>query len=804
MNAAPSSSGLGGHRNRRALQLFALLVASICAATALAAETSVGVDEQSTSPQFRRGGGDEPGVYKGRIEPHWFAENAKFWYRNRLPERGREFIVVDAEQGERRPAFDHERLAESLAEAAGRDVDARRLPFDEIDFSDDGAVVQFDFNGARWACQLDSYKCWKLEDEEPSEADDDDDSPRQGRGFGRRRRGGFGGFGQGGDENRGRSPNGQWRAVVRDDNIYIRPENAEGDGEDGDEFQLTDDGSEQNTYGQLQWSPDSTKLVAFRMTPGDRFEVYLLESSPRGGGRARMRARPYALPGDKFNTYEVNVFDVEAREQTKPETDRLEMEWGQPRVRWDAENKHVRYSQVDRGHQRYRVVDVDAETGEVRNIVDERSETFIWTAHTENLGLDIVTWLEHSEEFLYSSEQNGWRSLYLVDADDGIKNQITENGYVVRGLEWIDEANRQIWFYACGKNPDQDPYFIHYYRVNFDGTDLVELTEGDGNHSVQFSPDRKYLIDTYSRVDAPPVHTLRRASDGSLVCKLEETDISELEERGWKPPEVFVAKGRDGETDIWGIICRPRDFDPDKKYPVIEQIYAGPQGSFTPKNFSAFSRFQALTDLGFIVVQMDGMGTANRSKAFHDECWHDLKDAGFEDRILWMKAAAKEHPEMDLERVGIYGGSAGGQNAAAAVLFHPEFYKVACAGCGCHDNRMDKASWNEQWMGYPVGPQYAECSNIDNAHRLEGKLMLILGELDNNVPVESTYRLVDALIKAEKDFDFVLVPGAGHGMGGQYGTRRMHDFFVRHLQGKEPPNRNAPRENDNDQRDEES
>ena len=215
-------------------------------------------------------------------------------------------------------------------------------------------------------------------------------------------------------------------------------------------------------------------------------------------------------------------------------------------------------------------------------------------------------------------------------------------------IDRIDEAKRQVWFRASGKNPDQDPYFLHYYRINFDGTGLVALTEGNGNHTVQYSPDRKYLIDTYSRVDMAPVHELRRVSDGKLVCKLEEADITALKASGWKPPEVFVAKGRDGKTDIWGIICRPKDFDPDKKYPVIEEIYAGPQGSFVPKTFSPGRRSASLTDLGFIVVQMDGMGTANRSKAFHDVCWQNLKDAGFPDRILWHQAAAKKYPYYDI------------------------------------------------------------------------------------------------------------------------------------------------------------
>ena len=570
------------------------------------------------------------------------------------------------------------------------------------------------------------------------------------------------------------SPDGKWKAVTRDGNVYICST------DDETELQLSRDGSEDNAYAMLQWAPDSKRLVAWRIEPGERKEVHLIESSPDGGGRAKLRSRPYALPGDKFASYELNLFDIASKKQLKPRVDPVD--FGRPRLRWNGDGHRFTCQKIDRGHQRFRLIEVDSHTGEARNIIDEKSETFIWTAHTENVRMSHVNWIADTNEIIYASERSGWRHLYLVDAETGeFKNQITHGEYVVRAIDQIDEEKRQIWFRASGKNRDQDPYLIHYYRVNFDGTGLAALTDGNGNHSVQFSPDRKYIIDTYSRVDMAPAHELRRTSDGKKVCILEKADICELKDSGWQAPEVFVAKGRDGKTDIWGIICRPGDFDPKRKYPIIEDIYAGPHSSYVPKTFSNSRRYASLTELGFIVVKIDGMGTANRSKAFHDVCWKNLKDAGLPDRILWIKAAAKKYSYMDIGRVGIYGTSAGGQNAAGAVLFHPEFYKVAVASCGCHDNRMDKASWNEQWMGYPVGPHYSECSNIDNAHRLEGHLMLIVGEMDTNVPPESTMRFVDALIKADKDFDLIVVPGAGHGGGGSYGRRRMYDFFVRHL-----------------------
>src|SRR5262249_39781100 len=351
-----------------------------------------------------------------------------------------------------------------------------------------------------------------------------------------------------------------------------------------------------------------------------------------------------------------------------------------------------------------------------------------------------------------------------------------------------------------GKNAGEDPYNIHYYRVNFDGTGLVALTEGNGDHFAgggkgggkgaggkgavggglfeRFSPDGKYFIDTYSRPDMPPVHELRRVSDGKKVCDLEKADVSALEAVGWRAPEVFVAKGRDNKTDIWGLVFRPQNLDPTKKYPVIEYIYAGPHDSHVRKTFAAYDPMAALAELGFIVVKIEGMGTANRSRAFHDVSFQNIADAGFPDRILWIKALAKKYDYVDITRVGIYGTSAGGQSSTGALLFHPEFYKVAVSSCGCHDNRLDKASWNEQWMG-AMGPHYEKTSNVTNAHKLRGKLLLIVGELDTNVPPESTMRVVDALIKAGEDFDLIFLPGLDHTNGGAYGDRRRWDYFVR-------------------------
>lgn len=690
--------------------------------------------------------------FRYRLEPNWFAGESQFWYRADLPGRAKRFFVVEADSGEGRPAFDHDRLAAALGKV-GLKCRADRLPFDSITFGEGGETFAFPMRGHMWTCVLSDYSLTKGKA-----------APDPGRAGGRPgRRGRFG---------ERASPDGKWVASVRDGDVYVRA--------GGDVTRLTKDGSAEKPFGLLTWSPDSKTLVAFRVEPGEGKQVHLVESSPRGGGRARLSSRTYPLPGDKFTAYRPVLFRVGAGERVDPKADPID--FGRPRVRWDKGGRSFTYNQVDRGHQRFRLVRIDAEAGGVTNVIDEKSETFIWTAHARSLGVPRVTWLKQSDELIHMTERDGWRHLYLVDAADGrVKNLITPGEYVVRGVVHIDEEKRQLWFTANGGKPGQDPYFIHYYRVNFDGTGLTALTAGDGTHSVQFSPTREYLIDTYSRVDQPPVRELRRGRDGSLIRELGRADAAGLKEAGWRPPTVFTAKGRDGETDIWGVIYKPRDFDPAKKYPVVEHIYAGPHDAHVPKRFGRGRRHADLTEAGFVVVQIDGMGTAHRSKKFHDVCWHNLKDAGLPDRVLWHKAAAKKFPWYDADRVGVVGCSAGGQNAMAAVLFHGDFYDAAVAACGCHDNRMDKASWNEQWMGYPVGPHYAANSNVDNAHRLKGRLMLIVGEMDRNVPPESTYRVVDALIKADKDFDFVMVPGAGHGWGGRFGRRKMKMFLREHL-----------------------
>jgi dipeptidyl aminopeptidase/acylaminoacyl peptidase len=584
-----------------------------------------------------------------------------------------------------------------------------------------------------------------------------------------------------------RSPDGAFTVRFRDHQVVLRKES------DGTETVLTEDGSAEDRYGgRVWWSPDSTRFVVCQTNPGFDRRVHIVESSPADSLQPKLIEFGYRKPGDAVDVRRPRLFDavggVGARRIAVDDSP-IENPWSVDRIEWLADSSAFAYLYNARGHQTVRYVFVDAQTGAARIVAEDSTATFIdWTNKI------FVHRLDATDELIWMSERSGWNHLYLIDTASGaVKNPITTGEWVVRGVERVDEAARQVWLRVMGVHAGQDPYHVHYARVNFDGSGFTMLTEGDGTHRVDFSSDGAHFVDVWSRVDLPPVTEIRRTSDGSRVAVLAEADTEALRAAGWEPPERFAAKGRDGTTDIWGFIQRPSNFDPARSYPVIESIYAGPHGHHVPKGFSVWQGSRSLCELGFVVVHIDGMGTNWRSKAFHDVAHKNLKDAGFPDRIAWMKAAAADRPWMDLSRVGIYGVSAGGQSALGALLFHGDFYKAAVADCGCHDNRMDKIWWNEQWMGWPVDDAYAASSNAEHAANLTGKLLLTVGKIDQNVDPASTMQVVDALIKADKDFELIVFPGLGHGtIGSPYGQRRMRDFFVRSLHGVEPRRTETP------------
>ncbi len=730
----------------------------------------------------------------------WVGNSNRFWYRVSVA-GGHRFVVGDANAWSTRPAFDHYRMAAAVSSASGTAVTAITLPFTTVTMGADLQQLEADAGGARWRCTFTDYVCARIGSA----------TGGGGRGFGR----GAGPAGaQASGAGRGAagatapqvrtSPDGKWHALIQNANVALRPAGAD---TQAPVQQLSLDGAEGNAYQlqSIEWSPDSKRLVAYRRRdPGHNRIVHFVRSSPTDQLQPRYEntgtlspGNPNAMyrkPGDALEINQPVLFDVAARTQLSIDNAQFPNAYQISRPVWRKDGRAFTFEYNQRGHQVYRVLDVDGTTGKVRALISEEPKTFFaYRAPTPGLSDAGKNWrfdIDDGKELLWMSERDGWNHLYLYDGATGkVKNQVTKGPWVVRYVDSVDVTKRQIYFRAVGKNPDQDPYFAHFYRINFDGTGLVAYTEANGMHELSWSPDRSYYIDTYSRVDMPPVVELRRVSDRKML-PLEKGDMSAAVAAGFRAPEVFVAKARDGITDIWGIIVRPANVDANRKYPVLESIYAGPQGSFTPKTWGGGQAFQSSAELGFIVVQLDGMGTNNRSKAFHDYAYKNLADAGFPDRILWHKAVNAKYPYYDITRVGLYGGSAGGQNTLGGLLFHPEFYKAGFASSGSHDNRMDKIWWNEQWMG-EMGPHYGASSNVDNAYRLKGKLFLAVGELDTNVDPSSTMQVVDALIRSHKDFELLVVPNGGHGATGPDGNRRRNDFFVRSLMGVSPPDWNA-------------
>ncbi len=717
--------------------------------------------------------------------PARWTDASRFDYRVTV-DGGIAFMRHDLARGESAPAFDHAALADALAAAgAGRHAPLQ-LPFEQFTEIDAGAGIAMQIDGVRWRCSRAPAVC--VQAPAPS---------ARPRAFGVVRD-----LTVPADGTPRLSPDGRHAATVVDDNVVVR-RTADGavvlQGRGGHAGAFDDPES-------LAWSPDSRWLAVYRVRPGDRRDVVRVETAPRDRRQPRVHTQLYPKPGDAVDIERPLLFDVEAGRAHVIDDALFAAPYRLSPLRWRADSGSVAFEVIHRGHQRVDLIAIDVPAGaaapRARVAVAEPGETFVdtWRGFRHEVG-------GLQDEILWISERDGWRHLYRFDGRTGaLRNALTHGDWVVREVLRVDERTRRVWFTASGMDPGRDPYFRHLFHVGFDGNDLVRLTDVDADHDVTLSPDGTHYVDVYSRVDMPPVMELRRA-DGTRVREIARGDIRALVDAGWRAPEVFVAKGRDGTTDIWGLVVRPRDHDPARRYPVIENIYAGPHDAFVPKTFWPFGYhsggdkqigMQALADLGFIVVQIDGMGTAHRGKRFHDVAWKNLGDSGFPDRIAWHRALAAQDPSYDVTRVGLYGASAGGQSTLGGLLFHPAFYRAGVAWNGCYDNRMDKISWNEQWMGLPEGEgeHYARASGVDNAHRLQGALLLILGEQDDNVDPASTMQVVDALVRAGKDFDLLTIPGGGHAVGRSagpidYAHRRQADFFVRHLQHAETPRWNA-------------
>jgi len=755
------------------MRYTALVVATFIATAPAAAQQAppraLTAEDYARAEQYL-GQHTSPLVFGASVRPNWL-ESGRFWYRNTIPQ-GAEFVMVDPEARTRARAFDHQQLAAALSAAADTAYEPFGLPFRTFHLEADGRSISFDVGLRNYTCDIEEYRCTSEQAEPVS-------MPRSSV----------------------TSPDGRYAAFIRDYNLWVR------ETETGDETQLTTDGIEDFGYATnnagwvrsdrpvLLWSPDSKMIATFQHDGRGVGEMYLVSTNV---GHPRLEAWKYPLPEDTviFRIHRVAIH------LDGPRVVRLQMPPDQHRstvcdhiacrgtfadVEWRADGSQLAFVSTSRDHKHSVLRVADPQTGEVRDVLEETVETFYESGANWRL-------LAETNEVLWYSHRSNWGHLYLYDLDSGrLKNQVTSGDWNVLDIERIDRDRRMIYFTGVGREPG-DPYFRYLYRIRMDGSDLTLLTPDSANHTTTLAPSGRYFVDSYSTPDTPPITVLRDAG-GRKLLDLEEADISQLLATGWTPPIPFSVKARDSVTDLYGLMYRPTDFDPSKKYPIINNHYPGPQsGSVGTRSFvPSRGDTRALAELGFIVVELDGMGTPNRSKSFHEAWYGNMGDNGLPDQITGMKQLAERHPWIDIDRAGIYGHSGGGFSSADAIMRYPDFFKVAVSQAGNHDNRNYEDDWGEKWQGllveHPDGTtNYDNQANQLLAGNLKGKLLIAHGTTDSNVPYYNTLLVVNALIAANKDFDLILFPNRGHGFGREtYMTRRRWDYFVRHLMGAEPP-----------------
>ncbi len=720
-------------------------------------------------------------VFGDKVTPR-FLNDHEFWFRSHK-ESGYEFVIVDAIEKSREPVFDHNRLASTLSVLMDTTIEGYKLPFHEFKFLERNEAIQFFVSDSiRWECDILSYNCtgpdtvFKRKDwERPS-------------------------------------PDRRWLAFERDENLWVRniinnqEKQLSFDGikdhgyavvPEGCCREITDRRSGNRIIPPLKWSPDSRKIITHRYDERNVKSLHLLEADD---GRPILHSYKYAMPGDSvIPTSEAWVFDVEDGTSTKVRVNpQPGGSYGRDtvytNVQWTANSNNIFYTTRSRNYKNYSLFDVDASTGQATEILEEKGATFV---ELNQFTRYRPAWrvIGNGEEFIWWSERDGWGHLYLYDGSGKLKNRITSGAWVVTDVIYVDLEERKVYFTATGKEENVNPYYQLFYRANLDGSNLELLSNEKASHKIIPFPSGKFFIDQYSTPDIPPI-SLVRSSNGEIIFEFESSDISRLIDAGWKPPLTFDVKGRDGITDLYGLLWFPSNFDPDRSYPVIDYIYPGPQvGSVTLYTFSANGRgnARALSELGFIVFAIDAFGTPMRSKSFHDAYYENMGDNGLPDHISGIKQLALKYPQIDLNHVGIYGHSGGGFSSTDAILRHPDFFKVAVSGAGNHDNRGYHFSWGEKYQGLLVSESdstdnYDNQANQNIAHNLKGKLLLHYGTLDDNVHPNMTHRVIEELIKSNKDFELIVLPNRNHSYGNEpYIIRRTWDYFVEHLLNVEPP-----------------
>ncbi len=746
-----------------------IFIAFLATFTILSIQAQIGVKDYQRAEQFMSVNIAKK-YYRSWVKPNWTDDHKSLWYSINT-KKGTEYILFNIKSKKKKALFNQEELAKLLSAKQNDKVEAYDLPIKDLGFNKAKKFIKF-------RIKKDWFKFFtetnKLEAFKP-------DKPNY--------------------KHYRTSPDKSKIAFVKDYNIWIK------DKETGNEIQITKDGNQGYGYGvspswyatrniessndfkleaNINWSPDNRYIISGKYDRRQARKLYLYRSLPEKGHRAEVYEYERPIAGDSIvPTIEFILVDTKLNTYKKLQLKPLAtfLPYG---FKWKKDGSKAYQVRYQRGYQSVNVVEVTASNAEVKTVIQESSKTYV-----DPLNHDLVI-SNNNNEVIWLSERDGWNHAYRYNTDSGVViNQITKGTFVIRDIIYNDEKNEKLYFTAGGRECCYDPYYPLLYVINHDGTDMKTLSPEKAHHEFFISKDKKYIVDNFSMVQEPNTAILRRLKDGKIIAELEQGDITEILAMGWQKPEPFKVKARDGKTDIYGVLFKPNNFDPEKSYPIINGTYSGPQTIRTPKNFKRglSNDDTPLAQLGFVLVNIDGMGTAFRSKAFHDVSYRNLGDIGAPDHIAAIKQLAKDRPWMDINRVGIFGHSAGGYDAAHAILTHPEFYKVAVATAGNHDHRSAKAWWPELYMGYPAGKNYDEQSNYNLAKNLKGNLLLVHGDLDQNVNPTASMRLAAELIKANKDFELILIPNKDHSQVyyDKYLIRKRWDFFVKHLHGTTPP-----------------
>jgi len=716
--------------------------------------------------------------------PDWFTlpgseegePQEMMWYRvDESPHH--QFYLVNPETGERRPAFNHRRVSKALAEVSETSFTPGSLPFRHFNFVGGLDRIRFRFQSRYWECDLEAYRCEQegtLPVSIPSSID---------------------------------SPDGRYAAFTREGNLWVfdREEQREiqvtEDGEEGYAYAINSQGWTRSDLPVLKWSPDSRRIATFRQDDRGVKQMSLVRTLP---GRPELERWPYALPGDTVvPMLERVVVDVEAREvvhlDIEPSHQRASNCCGLLRgvdwvdVEWSRDGEKLAFVTTSRDYSTVKLYLADPQSGEVRKVFSETLAPF-FESNLTSRGTPNWTVLHESGEFIWFTRADNWGHLYLHDLSSGErKRQITRGSWNVIDLIRVDEEKRTLLLTGVGREEGRDPYFTHLYRVNLDDGGVDLLTPEAASHDISISPSGNHFVTRMSTPETPPVSWLRSV-EGDRNLELDRMDAEGLREVGFRPPEPFTVKARDGETDLYGLLIKPSDFDPEKSYPVVNSIYPGPQvGSVGPRSFTTMRRGQAhaLAELGVVVVLLDALGTPWRSADFHTWWYGDMSDNGLEDQVSAMEQLADRHDWIDLERVGIYGHSGGGYATATAMFRYPDFFRVGVASAGNHDNRGYTYYWGEKYQGVmeePGGESYMNQANPLMVENLKGRLLITYGTMDSNVHPNMTLQVVDRLISHNKDFDLMVFPNRDHGYVNEpYNLRITWNYFIRHLLGQEPP-----------------